>query len=287
MADLLDSERFTSHYEELVEEKEIIARALDIHERMDFDEIRARYENFAERLRPMVCDTSMLLNQAMRSGKRVLFEGAQGTMLDIDHGTYPFVTSSSATAGGACTGTGVAPTRIQAVIGISKAYATRVGSGPFPTEARDGLGDEIRRIGNEFGSVTGRPRRCGWFDIPLIRYTATVNAFDSIAMTKLDVLDSLERIPVCVAYKVGGRELTGMPASTREIEQLEPCYEYLPGWQRPTGVVTRYDDLPQRARDYLRFLEKQTCVEIGCISVGPERNQTVMAPDSRFSTVLA
>jgi adenylosuccinate synthase len=286
MADLLDYARFTAHYERLVEEKEIIARALDIHERMDFAEIRVRYEMFAERLRPMVCDTSLLLNKAILAGKHVLFEGAQGTMLDIDHGTYPFVTSSSATAGGAATGTGVSPTRIHAVIGISKAYATRVGGGPFPTEAHDELGERIRRIGNEFGSVTGRPRRCGWFDVPLIRYTAMVNGFDSLALTKLDVLDSLERIPVCVAYERDGREVEEMPATSDGLEQIRPRYEYLPGWQTSTSAVSSYDELPQRARDYLEFLTSRSCVEIGCVSVGPERNQTVVMPGSRFESVL-
>ena len=286
MADLLDHARFTAHYERLVEEKEIIARALDIHERMDFAEIRVRYEMFAERLRPMVCDTSLLLNKAILAGKHVLFEGAQGTMLDIDHGTYPFVTSSSATAGGAATGTGVSPTRIHAVIGISKAYATRVGGGPFPTEAHDELGERIRRIGNEFGSVTGRPRRCGWFDVPLIRYTALVNGFDSLALTKLDVLDSLERIPVCVAYERDGREIEEMPATSDGLEQIRPRYEYLPGWQTSTSAVGSYDELPQRARDYLEFLTSRSCVEIGCVSVGPERNQTVVMPGSRFESVL-
>ncbi len=287
MADLLERDRFGALYDGLVEEKEIIAHALNIHERMDFGEIRVRYETFAERLRPMVCDTSLLLNQAMKAGRRVLFEGAQGTMLDVDHGTYPFVTSSSATAGGAATGTGIAPTRINAVIGISKAYATRVGGGPFPTEALNELGNEIRRVGREFGSVTGRPRRCGWFDVPLLRYTAMVNAFDSVAMTKLDVLDPLERIPVCVAYKIGGREISGIPAAESDIEQLEPRYEFLPGWQSPTGDITSYEDLPQRAKDYVNFLERETCVEIGCISVGPERNQTIVRAGSRFEKVLA
>ncbi|MCC6860557.1 MAG: adenylosuccinate synthase [Bryobacterales bacterium] len=286
-SDLLDTGRFRQLYDALVEEKEIIARALDIHERMDFAEIRARYEHFAERLRPMVCDTALLLNQAMRDGKRVLFEGAQGTMLDIDHGTYPFVTSSSATAGGACTGTGVAPTRIQAVVGISKAYATRVGSGPFPTEALDEQGERIRRIGNEFGSVTGRPRRCGWFDIPLIRYTAAINAFDSLALTKLDVLDTLERIPVCVAYTLGGKDVESMPASGAEMENLQPRYEFLAGWQTSTSAVRSYSQLPERAREYLKFLESRTCVEIGCVSVGPERTQTVLVPGSRFESVLS
>src|SRR3984893_903736 len=201
MADLLDRQTFVAQYDSLVEEKEIIARALDIHEQMDFAGIRAQYEAYAERLRPMVCDTSRLINDAMAQGKWVMFEGAQATMLDIDHGTYPFVTSSSPTAGGLCTGAGVAPTKINGVIGVSKAYITRVGAGPFPTEIFGEAGERIREIGNEFGAVTGRPRRCGWFDAPLLRYTAMINGFDSIVVTKLDVLDHLDEIPVCVEYR--------------------------------------------------------------------------------------
>src|SRR5258706_309616 len=183
---------------------------------LDLPAIRDEYERFAERIRPMVCDTAAMLNRAIRAGKNVLFEGAQGTMLDIDHGTYPFVTSSSASAGGACTGTGVAPSRIDGVLGVSKAYITRVGGGPFPTEALDETGELIRKRGNEFGAVTGRPRRCGWFDVPLLRYTAIINGFDSLVVTKLDVLDEFEQIPVCVGYRIGGREVCDMPPTVRE-----------------------------------------------------------------------
>ena len=182
----------------------------------------------------MVCDTSVLLNDAIRDGKTVMFEGAQGTMLDIDHGTYPFVTSSSASAGGACTGTGVAPTRIHGVIGVSKAYITRVGGGPFPTEALDDSGELIRARGKEFGAVTGRPRRCGWFDVPLLRYTAMINGFDSLVVTKLDVLDEFDQIPVCVGYRIGGKEVCGMPATVAEIAKIEPVYECVPGWRTAT-----------------------------------------------------
>ena len=250
------------------------------------DAVREQYQLFAERIRPMVCDTAKLIHDSIAQGKHVLFEGAQGTMLDIDHGTYPFVTSSSATAGGVCTGCGVAPSRVQGVIGVSKAYITRVGSGPFPTEEFGEKGDEIRRIGSEFGAVTGRPRRCGWFDVPLVRYTAMVNGFDSLVITKLDVLDHMDEIPVCVGYRLNGHEIEEMPATCRGLEALEPIYERLPGWRHSTFGVTRYEDLPTVAKDYLAFLETETAVEIGCISTGPERNQTILMPDSRLAQLL-
>jgi adenylosuccinate synthase len=287
MADLLDRDSFAAMYDALVEEKELIARALDIHEQMDFSRIRSEYEGYAERLRPMVCDTARLVNQAMDAGKWVMFEGAQATMLDIDHGTYPFVTSSSASAGGLCTGVGVAPTRIGGIIGVSKAYITRVGSGPFPTELDDEIGQKIREIGREFGAVTGRPRRCGWFDVPLLRYTAMINGFDSLVVTKLDVLDHLEEIPVCVKYRRCGAILEDMPATARELETVEPVYERLPGWHQSTAGISRYEDLPDRARSYLEFLESRAGVEVGCISTGPERNQTIVRKGSRLEKLVA
>jgi adenylosuccinate synthase len=268
-------------------EKVDIAKSLDIYEALDLKRIREDYVVFAERIRPMVCDTALLLNQAIGSGKRILFEGAQGTMLDIDHGTFPFVTSSSASAGGACTGTGVAPTRIQGIIGVSKAYITRVGGGPFPTEILDAACDRIRERGNEFGAVTGRPRRCGWFDVPLLRYTAGINGFDSIMMTKLDVLDEFDPIPVCVGYRFNGRALEEMPPTFRQIEKVEPVYEELPGWKTSTFGVSSYQQLPAKARDYLAFLENRTGVEIGGVSTGPERNQTIVRPGSRLETLIA
>jgi adenylosuccinate synthase len=234
----------------------------------------------------MVCDTAVLLNNAIRAGKNVLFEGAQGTMLDIDHGTYPFVTSSSASAGGACTGTGVPPTRIQGVIGVSKAYITRVGGGPFPTEVLDGTGDRIRERGSEFGAVTGRPRRCGWFDVPLLRYTAAINGFDSLIVTKLDVLDEFEEIQVCVGYRLDGQAICDMPPTISEIERVEAVYEKLPGWNSSTFGISDYSALPARAKDYLAFLEERTGVEIGCISTGPERNQTIVRRGSRFEKLV-
>ncbi|MBV8844059.1 MAG: adenylosuccinate synthetase, partial [Bryobacterales bacterium] len=226
------------------------------------------------------------LHDAIAQSKRVLFEGAQGAMLDIDHGTYPFVTSSSATAGGASTGTGVPPTRINGVIGVSKAYITRVGSGPFPTESKDAAGDLLRREGNEYGAVTGRPRRCGWFDIPLLAYTAMVNGFDTIMMTKLDVLDQLDEIPVCVRYRVKGAEVCDMPATWRALEAVEPVYERLPGWKTSTRGISRYDALPAPARNYLTFLEDRTGVEIGGISTGPERTETIIRRGSALERLL-
>jgi adenylosuccinate synthase len=223
----------------------------------------------------------------IRDGKSILFEGAQGTMLDIDFGTYPFVTSSSAAAGGACTGAGVAPTHIDGIIGVSKAYITRVGAGPFPSEDLTAAGEKIRQAGNEFGSVTGRPRRCGWFDVPLLRYTAEVNGFDSLIITKLDVLDELPEIPVCVSYEVAGEVIATMPASTRRMAAIKPIFERLPGWNRSTRGIGRLADLPIEAKRYLEFLENKTGVEIGSVSNGPERNETMIAPGSKLEKLLA
>ena len=287
MADLLDRENFGARFDALAAEKETVARAFGVADELDLPKIRAEYEAFAECIRPMVCDTSRLLNDAINAGKSVMFEGAQATMLDLDHGTYPFVTSSSASAGGACTGTGVPPTRIDAIIGVAKVYSTRVGGGPFPTEALDAMGEQLRQRGNEFGSVTGRPRRCGWFDVPLVRYSAMLNGLDSLVVTKLDVLDELEKIPVCVAYRAGRNEVHDMPATTRGLEAIEPVYECLPGWRTPTVGVSRFEDLPAKARDYLAYLENHAGVEIACISTGPERNQTIVRPGSRFAKLFS
>ena len=243
-------------------------------------------KQYAEKIRPMVCDTAVLLNDAMAQGKRILFEGAQGTMLDIDHGTYPFVTSSSASAGGASIGTGVPPTKIGGIIGISKAYITRVGSGPFPTESNDATGDLLRREGKEFGAVTGRPRRCGWFDVPLLKYTAMVNGFDTLFIMKLDVLDILDEIPVCVRYRLHGKEVTEMPATYRALEAIEPVYEMMPGWRTSTRGISRFEELPAEARAYLKFLEDKTGVEVGGVSTGPERTETIVRPGSKLERLI-
>jgi adenylosuccinate synthase len=287
MADLLDRDSFRLLFDTLAEDKRILAETFHLDEPVDYVAIRQQYECFADRIRPMVCDTARFLNEAIRGGKRVLFEGAQGTMLDIDHGTYPFVTSSSAAAGGACTGTGVAPTKIDGIVGVSKAYITRVGSGPFPSESLDEFGEMIRKRGNEYGAVTGRPRRCGWFDVPLLRYTATVNGFDSLIITKLDVLDELDEIPVCVAYRVDGIETSEMPATFRAMQAIEPVFEKLPGWKTSTKGISNYKDLPQTARDYVQYLERRTGVEVGCVSTGPERMETMIRPGSNLEKLLA
>ena len=286
VADLFDPESFRLMYDALAEDKQTLAATFNLHDTIDYAQICQQYEAFAECIRPLVCDTAALLAEAMGQEKRILFEGAQGTMLDVDHGTYPFVTSSSATAGGASIGTGVPPTKIDGVIGVSKAYITRVGSGPFPTESLDGGGELLRREGNEFGAVTGRPRRCGWFDVPLLRYTAMINGFDSLLITKLDVLDLLAEIPVCTGYRLRGREVTEMPATYRALEAIEPVYQTLPGWQTSTRGVTRHEDLPEKAQAYLQFLEDRTGVEIGGISTGPERNETIIRPGSKLEQMI-
>jgi adenylosuccinate synthase len=282
IADLYDRDSFCAMYLSLAEDKQLLAQTFNIQETIDYEQIRDQYLKFADRIRPMVCDTAQLLHDAMQAGRRVLFEGAQGSMLDVDHGTYPFVTSSSATAGGACTGAGVPPTSIHGVIGVSKAYTTRVGSGPFPTELRGEEGERIRKAGNEYGAVTGRPRRCGWFDVPLLRYTAMINGFASLVITKLDVLDQFDEILVCTAYK----NTKQMPATFREMEAVEPLYERLPGWKSETRGLTRSQDLPPRARDYLKFLSERTGVEIGCISTGPERDETILIEGSRLAELM-
>lgn len=286
IADLMDSEIFSSMYQLVAEDKLTIAKAFHIEGTLDMEGICRQYRELAERLRPMVCDTAALLNRAMAGGKQVLFEGAQGTMLDIDHGTYPFVTSSSAAAGGACTGTGVPPTKINGILGVSKAYITRVGGGPFPSESLDEVGDSIRVAGSEFGSVTGRPRRCGWFDVPLLRYTATVNGFDSLIITKLDVLDHLDEIPVCTGYRLNGVVTEEMPATRSGLDGVEPIYERLPGWRIETKGTTRYEDLPAAAKRYLDFLETKAGVEVGCVSTGPERNETIVRAGSKLEKLL-
>jgi adenylosuccinate synthase len=286
IADLFDPESFRTMYDTLAEDKKVLAATFHLNDPIDYNEIRTRTEEQAARIQPMVCDTAVLLADAMAKNKRILFEGAQGTMLDVDHGTYPFVTSSSVAAGGACTGAGVPPTRIQGIIGVSKAYITRVGSGPFPTECTDVAGDLLRREGNEFGAVTGRPRRCGWFDAPLLRYTAMVNGFDTLLITKLDVLDQLEHIPVCVGYRLCGKEITEMPATFRALNAIEPVYENLPGWMTSTRGIARYDELPERARAYLKFLEERAGVEIGGVSTGPERNETIIRIGSKLERLV-
>jgi adenylosuccinate synthase len=230
---------------------------------------------YADRLRGYVCDTSLVLNDAVGEGKVVLFEGGQGTLLDVDHGTYPFVTSSNPTAGGACTGAGIGPTKISRVIGILKAYTTRVGAGPFPTELFDADGEALRNIGGERGVTTGRDRRCGWFDAVIARYATRVNGLTDFFLTKLDVLTGWERIPVCVAYEIDGERVTELPYSQTDFHHAKPVYEYLPGWSEDITKAKSFADLPKNAQDYVRALEEMSGAPISAIGVGPGRDETI------------
>jgi len=243
------------------------------------EEVLTEYLGYAEILKPYVVDTALLLDQALKAGKNVLLEGSQGTLLDVDHGTYPFVTSSNPTAGGASTGSGIGPTKITRVIGILKAYTTRVGSGPFPTELFDADGDALRKIGGEVGVTTGRNRRCGWFDSPIARYAVRVNGLTDFFLTKLDVLTGWEKIPVCVAYEVDGVRVEELPASQTDFHHAKPIYEYLPGWSESISKAKSIDDLPVNAREYVKFLEKVSGAPISAIGVGPGRDETIVVRD--------
>ncbi len=284
VADLLDLKLLKTHIENACREKNMIAHALFNSDPLDPDKMYAEYAEASAKIAPFVCDTAALLNGALRNGESVMFEGAQGTMLDIDHGTYPFVTSSSATSGGAVIGTGVAPTAISAVIGVTKAYCTRVGEGPFPSELLDATGDHLRARGNEYGAVTGRPRRCGWLDLPLLRYSNMINGTSWLVVTKLDVLDESPEIPVCVGYKINGKATDEIPAHASGYDTIECVYRSLPGWNTPTSGIQHFDKLPKATRDYLAFVEKESGSRIGVISNGPDRNQTMFVDD--FSQAL-
>ncbi len=282
--DLLDKSLLQKHIANACREKNTIAHALFNSEPLDADKMYADYSAIADRVAPFVADTALLLNRAIASGESVMFEGAQGTMLDIDHGTYPFVTSSSATSGGAATGTGVPPTAINTVIGVTKAYCTRVGEGPFPTESKDEIGEALRKKGNEFGAVTGRPRRTGWLDLPLLRYSNMINGTNWLVVTKLDVLDDQPEIPVCVGYKIDGKETQQIPAQISGYEKIEPVYTKLPGWQSSTFGVDNYDRLPGPAKRYLEFVERESGAKVGIVSTGPDREQTMVVAE--FAQVL-
>ena len=238
------------------------------------------------RIKPWVTDVSLFLARARAQGRRILFEGAQGTLLDIDHGTYPYVTSSSATVGGVCTGLGVGPRAIDAVLGVAKAYTTRVGEGPLPTELLGALGEKLRESGKEFGAVTGRPRRCGWFDAVVVRYAARVNGLDALALTKLDVLDGLDQIQIGTAYRCRDAVLTELPGDLAQLASAEPVYETMPGWSRSTAGATRFGDLPEAARRYVARLEAITGVPIAIISTGSAREHTIIRDGSAASEWL-
>ena len=247
-------------------------------QQLDLDAEWAKVSVIAKRLAPMVADTTLLLNRAAAAGRSILFEGAQGTWLDIDFGTYPFVTSSNTTVGGACTGTGVPPTCIQEVVGVLKAYTTRVGSGPFPTELLDDTGEFLRTKGGEYGATTGRPRRCGWFDAVASRYSVMLNGVTGIALTKLDVLDEFETLKICTAYELDGEVITDMPSDSDDLARLKPLYEDIPGWCQDTSQVTCYEELPERAQTYIDRLMELIGARLQIVSVGPRRAQTFEAP---------
>ena len=279
VVDLLRPELLKTHIEAACAEKNAIVHALFGADPLDPAQMYEEYAAAAEQVRPFVTDTGRLLNKILTEGGSVMFEGAQGTMLDIDHGTYPFVTSSSSTAGGAATGTGVGTTAIGTVISVTKAYVTRVGEGPFPTEIFDAVGNHLRARGNEYGANTGRPRRCGWLDIPLLRYSNHINGSEWLVITKLDVLDELEEIPICVGYEIDGKVTDEIPADVQGLEKIKPVYTKLKGWQSSTVGIKDFDKLPQAAREYLRFQERESGAKIGMVSTGPDRDQTMLLPE--------
>ncbi len=284
VADLLNSSLLRTHINNACHEKNTIAHALFGTEPLDPKQMYEDYVRFAEQVAPFVTDTAVLLNKAIDEGQNVMFEGAQGALLDIDHGTYPFVTSSNCTAGGAVTGTGVGPTRIGTVIGVTKAYVTRVGEGPFPTEISDSQGDLLRARGQEYGAVTGRPRRTGWLDLPLLRYSNMINSTEWLVVTKMDVMDECAEIPVCTHYKIDGKITDVIPADIRGFKAIQPIYTTLPGWKSSTAGITEYDKLPKAAQDYLSFIAKESGARIGMISTGPDRAETMMV--NGFDQVL-
>ena len=274
--DLLQPDIFAELLRANLELKNFLLRDYYGAAEIDFPSTLDEYLACGERLRPYLIDTSLFLNEEINRGAKVLFEGAQGTLLDIDHGTYPFVTSSNTTAGGLCTGSGVSPTKISGVVGVAKAYITRVGGGPFPTELFDDMGQKIRDRGWEYGSTTGRPRRCGWFDAPVVRYANRLNALSSIALTKLDVLSGLPRVKVCTAYEIDGVRREEIPLTLAEFERAVPAYEEVEGWKEELSDAREFGDLPKAAQKYVRRLEEVSGVEISLISVGADRNQTIV-----------
>ena len=276
ICDLMDKDEFARKLKFNVELKNKLLKKLYNHEEINYEELLEEYLGYAERLKPYVADTAQILNDAIKSKKNILFEGAQATMLDLDHGTYPFVTSSYPSAAGACSGSGVGPRKIDHVIGVVKAYSTRVGEGPFPSELFDDIGQFIRDKGGEYGTVTGRPRRCGWLDACVLRYASYINGLDSIAITRLDILDELDKIKICVGYKYNNEILTWYPANLNILSKVEPVYEEFEGWKTDTSSIREYDKLPENAKKYLKRLSELVDTEISIVSVGAGRDQTII-----------
>ena len=276
IVDLLDRDTLEEKLRTNIKEKNEILKKIYREKEMDVDQIINEYLDFDKKIDPYIKDVSTFLNESLKDGKQILLEGAQGALLDIDFGTYPYVTSSNPTSGGACAGVGIGPTKIESVLGVIKAYTTRVGMGPFPTEIGDEEDFDLRDLGGEYGATTGRPRRCGWFDAVIANFAVQVNGLDSFALTKLDVLDSLEEIKICVAYKYDGKTMTTFPSEMRILENCEPVYESFPGWQQPTSEIRSYQDLPANAKSYLEAIRNLTQTGISIISVGSGRQQTIL-----------
>lgn len=279
IGDLMDRDVFYQKLKTNLELKNRLFATYYNCEGFDFEEIFTKYTALAERIRPYVKDTEYSANQYIKEGKKVLFEGAQATMLDLDHGTYPFVTSSNPTAGGACVGSGVGPRMMSNIIGVVKAYTTRVGAGPFPAEQSNKIGEYLRETGHEFGTVTGRSRRCGWFDSVVVRYAAMLNSLDYLAITRLDILDGLDTINICKGYMYKGIELKEYPESLKVLQDVEPVYEELPGWKTDISGCKSYDELPENARYYVERIGQLVGVPLGIVSVGPDRSQTIVLHD--------
>ena len=277
--DLFDESILQKKLESALKDKNQVLTKVFNRKDMQVSEILEEYLSYAEILRPYIADTALLLNKALESGKTVLLEGSQGTLLDVDHGTYPFVTSSNPTAGGACTGSGIGPTKIERVIGIVKAYTTRVGSGPFPTELENEDGEKLRTIGHEYGTTTGRNRRCGWYDAPIARFAVRINGLTDFFLTKLDVLTGWEKIPVCVAYEIDGKRVEEIPSSQTDFHHAVPIYEYLPGWTEDISKARSLSDLPKNAQDYVAYLEEISGAPMSAIGVGPGRDETIVTRD--------
>ena len=282
VCDFIDKEEFAKRLKEnlAIKNKQIVG--MYGKEPFDYETILKEYEGYADRLRPYVCDTIALLHDELKAGKKVLFEGAQATMLDIDYGTYPYVTASHPVSGGVCVGAGVAPRDIDKVVGVVKAYCTRVGEGPFPTEQLNEVGDKIRELGHEFGTVTGRPRRTGWLDACVVRYAGLLSGIDYMAITRLDILDTLPEIKMCVGYKCKGEVINEIPASLKVLAEVEPVYETFEGWQTDISGIRKYEDLPEKARKYLERLAEVTGIDLGIVSVGPNRDQTIILAKDLF-----
>lgn len=276
VCDLIDKETFCEKLQKNLELKNRELTKIYNHEPLSYEEIRDEYLGYAEKLSKYVIDTSAFLNKQIRANKKVMFEGAQATMLDIDHGTYPYVTASHPTAAGVPEGAGVGPNKIDKVVGIVKAYCTRVGEGPFPTEQLNEIGDKIRDCGHEYGTVTGRPRRTGWLDACVVRYAGDLSGIDYMAVTRLDILDSFDEIKMCVNYKYNGEILEEMPASLKVLANVEPVYETFEGWKTDTSSIRKYEDLPENARKYLERMAEVTGIKLGYVSVGPNRDQTII-----------